>query len=263
LRVLLQALQADRFQVAVDAGVEVARPHRLALRDLEQSGQRRLGPERRSAGQQFVQDRPQAVHVHGRGEPFLRGRLFGGHVAGGADNGARLRQALPTLDALGQAEVGDVRLALRVQEDVGRLEVAVQDAALVREMDRPRHGRQESRRRGRRGTQRKSRERFSSALLCALCGECFLDPLCQATTLNQLHAEIVLPLVVADLVDEDDVRVVQAGGGFGLGAEALHLRRRRQMAREIIFRATTRFRLICRARYTTPMPPRASSSSNS
>ena len=43
------------------------------------------------------------------------------------------------LDPLGQAEVGDVRLAVGVEQDVGRLEVAVQDAALVGVVDGPRH----------------------------------------------------------------------------------------------------------------------------
>ena len=36
---------------------------------------------------------------------------------------------------LGEANVADERFALRVEEDVGRLEVAVQDTALVREVD--------------------------------------------------------------------------------------------------------------------------------
>ena len=42
-----------------------------------------------------------------------------------------LGQAAAILDPLGQPEVGDVRPALLVEQDVGRLEVAVQDAALV------------------------------------------------------------------------------------------------------------------------------------
>ena len=40
------------------------------------------------------------------------------------------------VDPLGQAEVGDVRLALLVQQDVRRLQVAVEDAALVGMVDR-------------------------------------------------------------------------------------------------------------------------------
>jgi hypothetical protein len=39
---------------------------------------------------------------------------------------------------LGQAEVGHVRLAVAIDQNVGRLEVAVDDAALVRVMDSPR-----------------------------------------------------------------------------------------------------------------------------
>ena len=47
----------------------------------------------------------------------------------------------PAADAvgrpLGQAEVGDVRPALAVDQDVGRLQVAVQDAVLVGVVDGP------------------------------------------------------------------------------------------------------------------------------
>ena len=41
------------------------------------------------------------------------------------------RQLAVAFDPLGQAEIRDVRLAVLVEQDVGRLEVAVQDAPLV------------------------------------------------------------------------------------------------------------------------------------
>ena len=128
-------------------GIEPARRGRLLLQHLQQRVQRRLAAERRPAGQQLVEDRPQAVDVGGGGQrPFRAGGLLGGHVAGRADDGARAASgSLSPLDALGQAEVGDVRLALGVEQDVGRLEVAVQDAALVGVVDRPGHRRQQPR----------------------------------------------------------------------------------------------------------------------
>ena len=45
---------------------------------------------------------------------------------------------------LGQAKVGQVRLALRVEKNVARLEIAMKHAALMREMHRPRDGNEEA-----------------------------------------------------------------------------------------------------------------------
>ena len=61
----------------------------------------------------------------------LARRLLGRHVAGRADDGGGRRQIPLARQPLGQAEVGHVRLAGAVEQDVGRLEVAVEDAALV------------------------------------------------------------------------------------------------------------------------------------
>jgi hypothetical protein len=56
--------------------------------------------------------------------------------------------------------------------------------------------------------------------------------------------------------------MLQIGGRLGLTAEPLNLGLAGQPTR-IIFNATVRFRLDCRAFQTTPMPPRPISSSNS
>ena len=63
LGLFCQALEADRFQVAVDPRIERTGTLRLLLYDLEQGVERRVGAERRPAGQQFVEDRSQAVDV--------------------------------------------------------------------------------------------------------------------------------------------------------------------------------------------------------
>src|SRR5205814_1115822 len=96
--------------------------------------------ERRLAGEQFVEDRAQPVHVGRGGQVLQGGRLLGGEVAGRADDGPGLRVGGVTFEVLGQPEVGDVRLAVRVQEDVARLEVAVEHAALVGVVDGPGDG---------------------------------------------------------------------------------------------------------------------------
>ena len=47
------------------------------------------------------------------------------------------------------------------------------------------------------------------------------DQVRQAPALDEIHAEIVLTVVLADFVDGDDVGVLQASGGLGLQAEAI------------------------------------------
>ena len=44
-------------------------------------------------------------------------------------------------------------------------------------------------------------------------------PLRQRLTANELHAQVRLPAARADIVDGDDVWVLEARGGLGLGAE--------------------------------------------
>src|SRR5262249_54095617 len=55
--------------------------------------------------------------------------------------------------------------------------------------------------------------------------------LVETAALDQLHGEVVLPLVGADFVDGDDVRMVQAGRRLRLAAETLHVVIRGELAR--------------------------------
>ena len=73
--------------------------------------------------QQLVQGQAEAVDVAPR--VALAGKLFRGHVAQGSDEHVGLRDVV-MLHRLGQAEVRDPDDALCVQQEVGRLDVAVQ-----------------------------------------------------------------------------------------------------------------------------------------
>ena len=65
---------------------------------------------------------------------------------------------------------------------------------------------------------------------------------------TELQREERPALVLADLVDLDDVRVLQAGDRLGLRPEAGQLAvSRREPPARIIFRATKRFSPTCRA----------------
>jgi hypothetical protein len=131
-------------------------------------------------------------------------------------------------------------MSLRVQQHAALLQVAVQDAALVRVMDRTRRG----------GDQPGPRPWVvhKAHHLCR-----------QAAAFHHLHREVVLAAVLADVVDRHAVRVVKLGRRFRLGAEALRVVGRRRPAGQIIFSATRQLALICLARNATPMPPRPSS----
>jgi len=75
----------------------------------------------------FVEGRAERVDVRAVvDDAFARG-LFGAHVAERAESIATGSQAVVRLDA-GQAEVGDEGLAAGVEHDVGRLDVAMDDA---------------------------------------------------------------------------------------------------------------------------------------
>jgi hypothetical protein len=60
----------------------------------------------------------------------------------------------------------------------------------------------------------------------------FCNPLSEAASFDKLHAEIVLALVLVNLVDRDDVRVIEVGGRFGFGAKTLHVLWRGKLACE-------------------------------
>ena len=93
--------------------------------------------------QQLVERHAQRVDVGAVVDDHPLGqRLLGAHVAERAEQVAGHRQPGVALDA-GQAEVGDPEVAARVDQQVRRLDVAVQDPLLVRVLERL--GRLESR----------------------------------------------------------------------------------------------------------------------
>ena len=102
---------------------------------------------------------------------------------------------------LRQTEIGDVRLSAPIEENVGRLQIAMQDAALVSVVDGPPH--LDHQRRQGRAAQRR--------------------PIGEAAAVDQLHAEIRLLVVLADIVNGDNVGMVEQGGRLGFQTEAGHV----------------------------------------
>ena len=127
-------------------------------------------------------------------------RLLRRHV-GGRSHDRPGMGALDAVELLGQAEIRDLGGAVRGHEHVGGLEVAVDDAGLVRGVDRT-----------------------SNALAQAGCfGERqqrVADLAGEASPFHVLQGEEGLPVVLADFVDLNDVRMLDAGDGLGLATEA-------------------------------------------
>ena len=93
--------------------------------------------ERRRAGEALVHDARERVHV-GLGRHLLAMDLLGRHVVERAEGlpGPGQQAALAVL---GEAEIRQVGVAVRVDQDVGRLDVAVEEALGVERVERARN----------------------------------------------------------------------------------------------------------------------------
>ena len=163
-------------------------------------GRRRVGLERAAPGQQLEGDAAQRVPVAG-GSGGLAAGLFGRHVPGAAEDRAGGRQRIVRRCA-GDAEVGDVHVALVVEHEVAGLHVSMDDAGGMRGIERA-GGLVEPRDRG--GV------RDSPAP----------SPIRQRSAGEVLHDDERRSLVgLADVEDRHDVGVGQGGGGQRLTGEA-------------------------------------------
>ena len=104
------------------------------------------------------------------------------------------------VDPLGQAEIGDLGHAIRGEQDVARLEVAVDDAGLVGQLDGSGERRQQLGREpaGLRGT-----------------GQAVV----QAAAFEQLQGHVRQAVDFADVVNLKDVGVAEPGDRLGLYRE--------------------------------------------
>ena len=101
---------------------------RWLLVDVGQGGRHHgAGVERTFAGEHLVPDNAKGVDVAGGGRTLPHG-LLGGEVLGGSDDAPGLGQGRGVSEA-GDAEVRELGGAVGCDQDVGRLDVAVDDAA--------------------------------------------------------------------------------------------------------------------------------------
>ena len=135
--ILSQALEANCLEVPGNLRQKFGGWHRFVTDHLHHGVHGVRRPKRRSAGQALVQDRPERVDVGGRAHDVRSALgLFGGHVAGRAQNGAGRGEALGGIASAGEAEVGDLGRAVLRHQDVRWLEITVNRAGPVGDVDR-------------------------------------------------------------------------------------------------------------------------------
>ena len=136
-RILGETSRDDPVERRRHLPVERRRRHRRVALDRREDLPGRLAGERPARRQHLVEDHAEGEHV-GRRPEVLAARLLGRHVRGRAEHQLRaaLRDELTlrahVSGALGEPEVEDLELVLGADDDVVRLEVAVDDAGRVR-----------------------------------------------------------------------------------------------------------------------------------
>lgn len=113
------------FDQTLGLGVEVLGVVDLALQDVVVDVHGVLVVEGVDASQHFVEEHAYGPPVHRLAMPFVEQHL-GGQVLGGATQSVR-----PALHHLREAEVSHFQVALRVDQQVLRLEVSVDDVSGV------------------------------------------------------------------------------------------------------------------------------------
>ncbi len=169
-----------------------------------------LAVEGGAEGRQLVQGRPEAVDVGPGVELGPAPGLFGAQVAKGADDVAGLRQ-VATVNEVGEAEIGDPEVARPVDQEVCRLDVAVDDSEVMG-MGQRLGGLQGQ---ACRLSRRHDRSRVARPRLVHEARE--------RTPFDESHGVEVNPVLAADLEDRDNVRVIQRRGGLSLDPKPLDL----------------------------------------
>ena len=196
-----QRSRQDGGQARADLPDRVERHgRRLLVDDLVEDLRRALAREGPVSGERLVEDDAGREDV---AAPVQRApaHLLGAHVVHRPHHHAGLGEVRAA--ELGDAEVHDLRAAVVEQADVARLDVAVHDAALMSVAEAAADLDQHV-------DLLAERQRFRPPQHDLEVGAG-----------QQLHRDEGDATVLAELVDDDDVRVLQPRGGLGLDLEAL------------------------------------------
>ena len=204
-RILLEALQADRLEIAIDLRVPETRLARLHFEYLPDRLERRPAGKRRLTGQQVIQHGAKTIDVGGGGQlAAIAGGSLRRDVAGGAEKLAGARERALGGENFCEAEIRDVRVAGGIEQDISWLEIAVEDAALVRVLD------------GTRG--------FRDDLCGPSQGDCLVwRAVIKGRAIHEFHREKVLALNLADFEDGHDCRMIEFRRDLSLSPKTLQI----------------------------------------
>ena len=204
-RILGQQLEDDGLQGLGDAHTQQRRRQRALLHVLDGHRGGGVGRERGLAHDHLVEHHPQRVEVGPAVEGLALG-LLGREVRGRAHHRPDVGQVVAGAAGQrgGDAEVGHLHLAVVADDDVAELHVAVHQPGAVGAAERVGHVRGDLR--GPVGAERSGGSQHVG----------------HAAAHDVLHDDVVGALLLAPVVDADDVGVVEVGGGLRLPAETLH-----------------------------------------
>ena len=198
--ILLHRAFHDRDELRREGGVEpVERCGLLGAKLLEQMDGIVAG-EGGTQAEELVADGADGIHV-GAGIGAAAD-LFGGDVAQGAHDEASPRETGLGGGHLGDAKVEDFHLTVAEKEDIAGLDVAVDDALLVRVVQT--------------ATDLSHDGDFVFQGQRLALG----DEAAELVTVEELHDDEEAAVVLAHVVDGDDVGVAEAGAGLGFTEKA-------------------------------------------
>ena len=204
LEPLRERLEAGPLQLGRDLAAELTRGLRLVVAHLPEQFAGVARPERQVAAEHLVEHHAQAVDVGAAVDPVRRARdLLGRHVRRGTGDDAEFGAARPRL-VEAEPEVDEDGAAIRREDDVRRLDVAVDDEPGVGVGQGVGHGGRDP-----------GRLRPGRAVV--------LQPSAEVGAFEEIRDDVNLPPVQADVVDRHDAGVAQLREPAGLLEESLRL----------------------------------------
>ena len=166
---------------------------------LEGKSDRRVGLEGQPPGQHLEEDYPQSIDVGVWADIRSAFGLLGAHVRRGSDHRSAGERG-GCLRPLDDAEIRQIGLAVGIEEDIRRFDVAMDHASPVSFVQRGRDpaSHSDALRHGQRGL-----------------GQL----LAKRTARHEAHDQVGLSLFLSNVIDRDDRRMLEARDGLGLALE--------------------------------------------